>query len=98
MNKSLDFTYYLPKFFDVELKQNINVSENTIISYKYCFISLLQYISSNLKKNIQNIVINDFNKEIIEQYLNYLEQEKNNSISTRNQRLAAIKSFFTYIS
>lgn len=96
MNKSLELTYYLPKFFDVELK-NVNVSENTIISYKYCFISLLQYVSSTLKKKIQDIKIIDFNKEIVVNYLCYLEEEKRNSISTRNQRLAAIKSFFTYL-
>lgn len=96
MNK--DLNYYLPKFLDIHLKQNINVSENTIISYKYTFISLLQYMSNYLKKKIQNLVIDDFNKFIIEEYLNYLELEKNNTISTRNQRLAAIKSFFNYLS
>ena len=95
MNK--DLNYYLPKFLDIQLKQNMNVSENTIISYKYTFISLLQYMSNYLKKKIQNIAINDFNKLTIEEYLNYLELEKKNSISTRNQRLAAIKSFFNYL-
>ena len=97
MNKSLDLTYYLPKFLDVELKQNLNVSENTIISYKYCFISLLRYISDNINKKVQDLKIIDFNKDIIVQYLNNLENIKKNSISTRNQRLAAIKSFFTYL-
>ena len=97
MNKSLDLAYYLPKFLDVELKQNVNVSENTIISYKYCFISLLRYISDKLNKKVQDLKIIDFNKDIIVQYLNNLENIKKNSISTRNQRLAAIKSFFTYL-
>ena len=31
MNK--DITYYLPKFFETELRSNDNCSENTIISY-----------------------------------------------------------------
>lgn len=97
MNKEKDLTYYLPRYFDVELKNNINVSENTIISYKYTFISLLKYISNVLNKKIQNIILFDFNKNIIGNYLNYLENDKNNSISTRNQRLAAIKSFFDYL-
>lgn len=97
MNKEKDLTYYLPRYFDVELKNNVNVSENTIISYKYTFISLLKYISNILNKKIQNITVFDFNKNIIENYLNYLENEKKNSISTRNQRLAAIKSFFDYL-
>ena len=97
MNKEKDLTYYLPRYFDVELKNNVNASENTIISYKYTFISLLKYISNILNKKIQNITLFDFNKNIIGNYLNYLENEKKNSISTRNQRLAAIKSFFDYL-
>ena len=39
MDKKKDLTYYLPKYFDTELKCNANFSENTIISYKYTFIS-----------------------------------------------------------
>ena len=97
MNKEKDLTYYLPRYFDVELKNNVNASENTIISYKYTFISLLKYISNILNKKIQNITLFDFNKNIIGNYLNYLENEKKNSISTRNQRLAAIKSFSDYL-
>ena len=97
MDKKKDLTYYLPKYFDTELKCNANFSENTIISYKYTFISLLQFISEKLKKKIQNITLSDFNKAMIEEYLINLETEKCNSISTRNQRLAAIKSFFNYL-
>lgn len=97
MDKKKDLTYYLPKYFDTKLKCNANFSENTIISYKYTFISLLQFISEKLKKKIQNITLSDFNKAMIEEYLINLETEKCNSISTRNQRLAAIKSFFNYL-
>ena len=89
--------YYLPKFFDMELRKNANVSENTIISYKYAFVSLLQFVNKKYKKEISRLELKDLNKETIEKYLEYLEKEKNNSISTVNQRLAAIKSFFNYL-
>lgn len=36
--KGNTISYYLPKFFDMELRKNANVSENTIISYKYAFV------------------------------------------------------------
>lgn len=96
--KSNTISYYLPKFFDMELRKNANVSENTIISYKYAFVSLLQFINDKYKKEITTLELSFFNKEKIEKYLEYLEKEKNNSISTINQRLAAIKSFFNYLS
>ena len=96
MNK-MNLDYYLQKFLNVELRKNINVSENTIISYKYAFISLLEFIIKNYKKNIKDINLETINKEVIINYLEYLESVKKNSISTRNQRLAAIKSFYNYL-
>ena len=95
--KGNTISYYLPKFFDMELRKNANVSENTIISYKYAFVSLLQFVNKKYKKEISTLELKDLNKETIEKYLEYLEKEKNNSISTVNQRLAAIKSFFNYL-
>ena len=37
MNKK-NLDYYSQKFLDIELRQNMNVSENTIFSYKYASI------------------------------------------------------------
>ena len=96
MNKK-NLDYYLQKFLDIELKKNVNVSENTIISYKYAFISLLEYIIENNKTKIKDIKIETINRKVIIDYLEYLEVVKKNSISTRNQRLAAIKSFYNYL-
>ena len=56
MNKK-NLDYYLQKFLDIELRKNMNVSENTIISYKYAFISLLEFIIKNYNKNIKDIKI-----------------------------------------
>ena len=50
--KGNTISYYLPKFFDMELRKNANVSENTIISYKYAFVSLLQFVNKKYKKEI----------------------------------------------
>ena len=96
MNKK-DLDYYLPKFLDFELRKNMNVSEHTILSYKYAFISLFEFIKENYNKNIKTITLEMINKDIIEEYLRYLEVVKKNSIATRNQRLAAIKSFYNYL-
>ena len=81
----------------MELRKNANVSENTIIAYKYTFVSLLEFINEKYKKEISTLEFKDFNKNTIENYLEYLKKEKNNCISTINQRLSAIKSFFNYL-
>ena len=44
-----------------------------------------------------NIVFHNEDLQGLEEYLRYLEVVKKNSIATRNQRLAAIKSFYNYL-
>lgn len=94
-NKNLN--YYISKYFSEYLPIVKGVSHNTIISYKDTFIDLLQYCDKNKKINLKNISLTAINYEMIEDYLKYLEDEKNNSISTRNQRLASIHSFYQYL-
>ena len=74
--KGNTISYYLPKFFDMELRKNANVSESTIISYKYAFVSLFQFVNKKYKKEINTLELKDLNKETIEKYLEYLEKEK----------------------
>ena len=96
MNK--DFTYYLSKFLKDYLVIERNCSSNTIRSYKKTFGLLIEYLV-----NIKNIKLTNINFETVTldniiDFLNYLEEEKGNSIQTRNQRLGAIKSFYQYCS
>ncbi|BBH27712.1 hypothetical protein SG0102_26460 [Intestinibaculum porci] len=48
--------------------------------------------------NPDRIECDDINSEVIIEYLEWMEKTRNISISTRNQRLAAIKSFYKYVS
>ena len=92
-----DFNYYITKFFSEYLPSIKGVSKNTISSYRDTIVLLLEFIKTKKKMNINKLSIKDIDEIIIEEFLNYLETERNNSISTRNQRLAAIHSFYRYI-
>lgn len=92
-----NLNYYISKFFSDYLSTVKGVSKNTINSYRDTFVSLLNYIEEVKKMNISNLSLDSINSIIIEEYLSYLETEKKNSISTRNQRLAAICSFYKYL-
>lgn len=94
-NKNLN--YYITKYFSDYLPIVMGVSINTINSYRDTFIALLEFCQKNKKININKIGLADINEKMIEEYLYYLENNKKNSISTRNQRLAAIHSFYTYL-
>ena len=41
--------------------------------------------------------MHDIDEITIEEFLEYLENNRKNSISTRNQRLAALHSFYRYL-
>ncbi len=97
MKMTNDFPQLLSDFLLHELPILHNQSKNTIISYRDAYVQLLKYMED--EKNIisNKIQVTDLTVCTIEEFLNWLESEKGNSISTRNQRLAAIRTLFHYI-
>lgn len=93
-----DFPKLLSDYFLNYLLNQKGVSENTIKTYRDAFVLLLEYMASNKLIKAYNIKINDFSYETINEFLDWLEEVKGVSVSTRNNRLAAIKSFFRYVS
>lgn len=92
-----NFARYLTDFLSVYLTGQKNTSKNTICAYKDTFKLLLKYCQNVKGMAIERITINSLTAELIKDFLNWLEQERKCSTSTRNQRLAAIHSFFRYI-
>ncbi len=95
--KTKDFSYYLSHFLKEYLEVERNMSSNTIRSYKKTFQLLLSYLVNQKSINLIDINFETITKEKILDFLNYIE-ENGNSIRTRNQRLAAIKSFYQFCS
>jgi len=92
-----NFSRYLTDFFSVYLTTQKNVSKNTIYSYRDTFKLLLKYCQEVKGIAIERISIGSLTAELIKDFLSWLEHERKCSISTRNQRLASIHSFFRYI-
>lgn len=93
-----NFSYYLSHFLKEYLVVERNVSSKTIRSYKTTFQILITYLVEEKNMKLIDITFENVTKEMILDFLNYLEGEKKNSIRTRNQRLAAIHSFYQYCS
>lgn len=74
-----------------------NMSSNTIRSYKCTFKLLIKYITDVKNIAIKNINFDTINRDTIIDFLDYIENKNNASIRTRNQRLAVIKSFYSYV-
>ncbi len=95
--KPTNFAMYLTKFITNYLTLQKNFSQNTIRSYKDTFKLLLIYCRDIEHINPEKIVLDHLTKDLIVGFLNWIEVERGCSISTRNQRLAALKSFFKYV-
>ena len=74
-----------------------NYSMNTKVSYSTTFHLLLEFMSKEKNIRPNKIEIETITKEVIVQFLDWLETNRFVSIQTRNQRLACIKSFYKYV-
>lgn len=95
--KPTNFAKYLTEFLSVYLPKQKNVSKNTICSYRDMFKLLIKYGQEVKKIPVERMTLNVLSKEWLTDFLEWLEIDRKCSISTRNQRLAAIHSFFRYI-
>ena len=73
------------------------VSYNTIASKRDAYILLLKYLDDTQNIKAEDVDIPLLTRETIIKYLEWLEKSRGSSVSTRNIRLAAIKSLFSYI-
>ncbi len=96
--KKNDFAQYIADFLTKYLAGTRNLSANTITSYRDAFVILLTLMNDRYSIKPEKLGIIDFSPDRIKEFLSYLETGHGNSISTRNQRLIAIHSFFRYIS
>ena len=97
MMKITDFARHVTDFFTKYLPEVKNMSENTIFSYRDTFRLLLAYCRDYEKIAPEKIQITHVNDTLLLRFLDWLEKERGCSVVTRNNRLAAIHSFFKYV-
>ena len=72
-------------------------SEETIQSYRDAISLLLDFCEKERHIQRGRLEVSDLTRELVESFLRWLEQEKGNSIPTRNQRRAAINAFAKFL-
>ena len=88
---------YIKRFFYKYLKEEKGLSNNTLFAYRDAIKLLLRFSAEYLKKKLDKLTIEDLDIKVIFAFLNSLENQRGCSISTRNLRLAAIRTFFDFI-
>ncbi len=71
-------------------------SPHTVASYRDTFCLLLRHVQQQTGKQPAALDIADLDAPAIGAFLDHLEHDRGNSITTRNTRLAAVHSLFRY--
>lgn len=95
--KPTDFAYHLTTYLSKYLPGKAGTSRNTILSYRDTFSLLLRFCSEDKAMTIEKITLKILTRELIDEFLTWLETQRGCAVSTRNQRLSAIHSFFRYL-
>lgn len=87
----------LYSFIEDHLKIARRLKPVSIRSYRDTLRLFLQYVGRNVHRKVSCLLLVDFTLQRVLGFLNHLEAERHNRIQTRNQRLAALHTFFEYI-
>lgn len=83
---------YLTHYLPLERKY----SSNTIRSYQKSLELLLDYTKETKKVSFSKITFDMIDRTSLSSFLDYISNERGCSISTRNQRLNCIRSFYSF--
>jgi site-specific recombinase XerD len=83
-------------FFTVFLPER-GVSPLTILAYRDAMKLLLRFAADRLRRRVLDLEVQNLDAAVVRAFLAYLESSRGNKVATRNGRLAAIRSFFTFV-
>ena len=92
-----DFAALLQRFFAERLIQQQNASPRTVVAYRDTFRLLLSYAERERGKPPAKLTLGDFDAALVLDFLAHLETERNNTVRSRNARLAAVRAFAHYV-
>jgi integrase/recombinase XerD len=91
------FQSLMQRFFTDRLLKQLGASQYTVAAYRDAFRLLLQFASARLGRSPSELLMEDRDVPFLGQFLEHLEVDRGNCTRTRNNRLAAIHSFFQYV-
>jgi integrase/recombinase XerD len=86
----------LQAWFTDRLITQRNSSPQTIAAYRDTFKLLLAFAHERTGKEPFRLEFDDLDAPLIGAFLNHLEEDRGNTVRTRNARIAAIHSFYRY--
>lgn len=97
-SNSETFGQYLNKYLTIYLPGHRGLSTNTIMSYRDAFSLLIAFLKSEKQLIPEKLSMTFLTKDIVLEFAQWLETNRDCSISTRNQRITVIRSFCRWLS
>jgi site-specific recombinase XerD len=92
-----DFAVFLHRFLTSHMAGLRGCSPNTITSYRDTFKILIGWFAGHRSVPPGKLTLDHIDAAAVTDFLGWLETGRHNCASTRNQRLAAITSFFRWL-
>ena len=86
----------LQAFFTTRLTDQYGASPHTVAAYRDTWRLLLRYAEQHDPDRTGRLDLSQLDSNLISGFLAHLETERGNSVTTRNARLAAVHSLFSY--
>jgi integrase/recombinase XerD len=84
-------------FFEDYLKTQKGLRPGSIRSYRDTMKLFLAYVASSCRRPITRLQLADLSAQRVRDFLNAMEVTHGNRVSTRNQRLAALHTFYRFL-
>jgi site-specific recombinase XerD len=84
-------------FFEDQLKCQKGLTQASIRSYRDALRLFLLFVAEDTGRKLTRLSLSHVSGERVRRFLSFLEQKRHNQARTRNQRLAALRSFFDYL-
>jgi len=97
MKNKESFAPFLQNFFVRYLPLERGFSRHTIQSYRDTFTMFFRFVGEKENKLPHQVKISDVDSFTVILFLDFMEKKNGITARTRNQRLAAIKSFYKYL-
>jgi site-specific recombinase XerD len=95
--KAISFPQLLHAFFHDWLVRQRNVSHHTVLSYRDSWRLFLRFVAAGKATSVARLGLSDLSEVQVLAFLDDIEQVRKSSIGTRNCRLAALHSFFSFV-
>lgn len=95
--KPTDFSKHIQNFLSRYLPAEKGASINTIEAYRRTFILLIEFMEQEKNINVRKLYISSITRDIVIEFLTWIQVKRKCSDSTRNARLAAIHSFYQFL-